>query len=266
MNIKKFSATISAALLLTLSTTPLISSAAPEEPTTVSSAETTVSDIISNNSSTEPTTDPDWQKIRDDYQDEIQKALDEQEKNEKKTPDDYYNDPYYDTDGNAELIDSKAYKVIYSSTELLFTAVTTKDGHVFYIIINYADEDGKDNVYFLNKVDDFDLYSLLNNGNNNSSSSSSSSSSNNNESNKNTPEEYLAQKETTPASNDSDVTTTQANKTNAGGSKLKLILLLGLVIAIGAAGLIIPKIMNRPKKNNVEFEDDDLEEVNEDEM
>ena len=77
MNVKKFSATISAALLLTLSTTPLISSAAPEEPTTVSSAETTVSDIISNNSSTEPTTDPDWQKIRDDYQDDIQKALDE---------------------------------------------------------------------------------------------------------------------------------------------------------------------------------------------
>lgn len=265
MNVKKFSATISAALLLTLSTTPLISSAAPEEPTTVSSAETTVSDIISNNSSTEPTTDPDWQKIRDDYQDEIQKALDEQEKNEKKTPDDYYNDPYYDTDGNAELIDSKAYKVIYSSTELLFTAVTTKDGHVFYIIINYADEDGKDNVYFLNKVDDFDLYSLLNNGNNNSSSNSSSSS-NNTESKKNTAEEYLAQKGTTPASNDSDVTTTQANKTNAGGSKLKLILLLGLVIAIGAAGWIIPKIMNRPKKNNVEFEDDDLEEVNEDEM
>jgi hypothetical protein len=265
MNIKKLSATISAALVLSLSTTPLISSAAPEEPTTVSSAQTTVSDIISNNSSSEPTTEPDWQKIKDDYQEEILERVEEQKENEKKTPNDYYNDPYYDTDGNAELIDSKAYKVIYSSTELLFTAVTTKDGHVFYIIINYADEDGKDNVYFLNKVDDFDLYSLLNNGNNNSSSNSSSSS-NNNESKKNTAEEYLAQKGTTPASNDSDVTTTQANKTNAGGSKLKLILLLGLVIAIGAAGWIIPKIMNRPKKNNVEFEDDDLEEVNEDEM
>lgn len=263
MNIKKLSATISAALVLSLSTTPLISSAAPEEPTTVSSAQTTVSDIISNNSSSEPTTEPDWQKIKDDYQEEILERVEEQKENEKKTPNDYYNDPYYDTDGNAELIDSKVYKVIYSSTELLFTAVTTKDGHVFYIIINYADEDGKDNVYFLNKVDDFDLYSLLNNGNNNSSSNSSSSS-NNTESKKNTAEEYLAQKGTTPASNDSDVTTTQANKTNAGGSKLKLILLLGLVIAIGAAGWIIPKIMNRPKKNNVEFEDDDLEEVSED--
>lgn len=72
---------------------------------------------------------------------------------------DYYSDPYYDTDGNAELMQ----RVIYASSQLQFLSVTTKDGHVFYIIIDYTDTDG-DNVYFLNKVDDFDLYSLLYSG------------------------------------------------------------------------------------------------------
>ena len=33
-----------------------------------------------------------------------------------------------------------------------------------------------------------------------------------------------------------------------------------VVVVIGAAGWIIPKFMNRPKKNQVEFEDDELEE------
>lgn len=42
-----------------------------------------------------------------------------------------------------------------------FIAVTTKDGDVFYILINYSAEDEEDNVFFLNKVDSFDLYSLL---------------------------------------------------------------------------------------------------------
>jgi uncharacterized protein YukJ len=33
-----------------------------------------------------------------------------------------------------------------------FISVTTKDGHVFYVLINYAAESGEDNVYFLNNV------------------------------------------------------------------------------------------------------------------
>lgn len=74
-------------------------------------------------------------------------------------PPDYYADDYYDTDGNATLI--KHEKIIYESEEMQFIAVTTKDGDVFYILINYSAEDDEDNVYFLNKVDSFDLYSLL---------------------------------------------------------------------------------------------------------
>lgn len=74
-------------------------------------------------------------------------------------PHDYYADDYSDTDGNATLI--KHEKIIYDSEEMQFIAVTTKDGDVFYILINYSAEDEEDNVFFLNKVDSFDLYSLL---------------------------------------------------------------------------------------------------------
>ena len=63
---------------------------------------------------------------------------------------DFYGDDYYDTDGNATLVKSE--QIIYNSEEMQFIAVTTKDGHVFYVLINYSAENGEDNVYFLNNV------------------------------------------------------------------------------------------------------------------
>lgn len=91
---------------------------------------------------------------------DVKKLMDEVlENSEESELPDYYNDDYYDTDGNATLI--KQEKIIYDSEEMQFIAVTTKDGDVFYILINYSAEDEEDNVFFLNKVDSFDLYSLL---------------------------------------------------------------------------------------------------------
>lgn len=68
-------------------------------------------------------------------------------------------DDYYDMSGNAKLIKSE--DVICNDEKMQFIAVTTKDGHVFYVLINYSAKEGEDNVYFLNRVDDYDLYALL---------------------------------------------------------------------------------------------------------
>ena len=73
---------------------------------------------------------------------------------------DYDGDPYCDTDGNATLIKSE--QIIYNTEEMQFIAVTTKDGHVFYVLINYTAGNGEDNVYFLNNVrNTYGHYKLL---------------------------------------------------------------------------------------------------------
>ena len=73
---------------------------------------------------------------------------------------DYENNPYYDTDGNATLIKSE--KIVYDSEEMQFIAVTTKDGHVFYVLINYSAENDEDQVFFLNNVrNTYGHYKLL---------------------------------------------------------------------------------------------------------
>ena len=89
---------------------------------------------------------------------EVMSELAEAETTEVKP--DYFGDSYYDTDGNATLIKSE--RIVYNSEEMQFIAVTTKDGHVFYVLINYSAENAEDQVFFLNNVrNTYGHYKLL---------------------------------------------------------------------------------------------------------
>lgn len=158
-NAKKTLTAFFSVMALTLASVGTSVSAFAEETET-----TTLAETVANMEAADSSSETDIQLNEEDMQklvDEIQN-YDSGDEN-KDSLNDYYADDYYDTDGNATLI--KHEKIIYDSEEMQFIAVTTKDGDVFYILINYSAEGDEDNVFFLNKVDDFDLYSLLYAGN-----------------------------------------------------------------------------------------------------
>lgn len=177
---------------------------------------------------------------------------------------DYYGDDYYDTDGNATLI--KEEKIIYDSEEMQFIAVTTKDGSVFYVLINYSAEGDEDNVYFLNKVDDYDLYALL-----------YQDSEENSEENGNTnPSEAAAQAANRATNgkvggNAVAVTTTatesaeqaeQTQTSSSTGMNSMLLLIVGLVVLAGGGFAVFKFTKGKSKKkSNVDdfdgFDSDD---------
>ena len=183
---------------------------------------------------------------------------------------DYYGDPYYDTDGNATLIKSE--QIIYNTEEMQFIAVTTKDGHVFYVLINYTAENGQDNVYFLNKVDDYDLYALLYAGEEDEDGNA-----------KFTPEEaaQAAEKANGRVKSDSDTYTADTNETLESGEDTSeeveqpkqnnmnmnsIYLVFGAValIGVGGAGFFMMKKKNGGKSAvQTEPDDDDETEIEE---
>lgn len=189
---------------------------------------------------------------------------------------DYDGDPYYDTDGNATLIKSE--RIIYNTEEMQFIAVTTKDGHVFYVLINYTADNGEDNVYFLNKVDDYDLYALLYAG------------TEEDDAKKITPEQAAQEAEKAngrvqsggsdntddaedPAENGEKSSESAAHTKNVPMNKNSMILVFGVIvlIGVGAAGFFLMKKKKGGNKTADQFEpeyDDDTEitEESEDDM
>ena len=170
MKARFFSAMLAAFMLATASVGGITASAAEKATAAEDTAETTAVDEDSSADTTETTADTEensntevTSSISDDKSDDMEKfrevMSDLAENGTTEVAPDYYGDDYYDTDGNATLIKSE--RIVYNSEEMQFIAVTTKDGHVFYVLINYTAGNGEDNVYFLNKVDDYDLYALL---------------------------------------------------------------------------------------------------------
>lgn len=176
---------------------------------------------------------------------------------------DYYGDDFYDTSGNATLIKSE--QIIYNSEEMQFIAVTTKDGHVFYVLINYSAENGEDNVYFLNKVDDYDLYALLYAGEEDKENSNI------------TPEQAAQAAESAngrvhqDSSSDmldeavkvteNDNEPTEETPTKSSPMNMTAIYLAVGVAALGAVGFLGFKFLKKPKKKSV-AETDEEDEIN----
>lgn len=70
---------------------------------------------------------------------------------------DWSNPNTFTPEGNLTLVDDVQ---SFNSSEKEFLTVQTKSGNYFYIIIE-RDKDGKQNVHFLNQVDESDLLALL---------------------------------------------------------------------------------------------------------
>ncbi len=188
--------------------------------------------------------------------------------NEEETVPDYYGDDYYDTEGNASLV--KENNIIHESEEMQFISVTTRDGSVFYVLIDYTAE--TDNVYFLNKVDAYDLYALLYAVEDEEDGRI-----------KVDPEQAEAAAEaansgkvmaTTATTNENTEETTstettavsQAAKSSNKNGLMTSGLLIVIVVAIGAIGFFAFKILFKPKSKTSpadEYDEDDIT-INED--
>lgn len=262
MKTRFFSAMLAAFMLATASVGGVTASAAEktvaeegttgftaddDEDSSAETTETTASESADESSVTTVTAD-DMEKFREVMSDLAEAGTTE-------VNPDYYGDPYYDTDGNATLIKSE--RIVYNSEEMQFIAVTTKDGHVFYVLINYTAANGEDNVYFLNKVDDYDLYALLYAGDD--------------EDNKFTPEQahQAAEKangrvtgsstdgETSETAEDGETTSepaVQAKPVQMSKNSMMLVFGALALIGVGGAGFFIMKKKNGGNKTAVKFE------------
>ena len=285
-----FSAVLAAAVLAAASATITVSATAATEGTTeeVTSAVEEIVESSADTDSTESTAETENisetavvtetasssaennTSISDEDMEKFRKIMNElAEAGTTEVEPDYYGDPYYDTDGNATLIKSES--IIYNTEEMQFIAVTTKDGHVFYVLINYSAENGQDNVYFLNRVDDYDLYALLYAGEEDEDGNA-----------KFTPEEALqaaeeangrvkhgddaavSEETTETSSEDESGDEAPTGKTSANMGSVYLLVGAVALIGVGAGGFFLFKKKNggsssKDEVSEYEDEDDDFE-------
>ena len=279
MKARFFSAMLAAFMLATASVGGITASAAERASAGEDAAKTTAVDEDSSADTTETTADTE-ESSNTEVTSSVSEESDDMEKFREVMSDlaeagttevntDYDGDPYYDTDGNATLIKSE--QIIYNTEEMQFIAVTTKDGHVFYVLINYSAKNAEDQVFFLNKVDDYDLYALLYAGDD--------------EDSKITPEQahQAAEKangrvtgsatdgETAETAEDGeDATDSAAQAKPVPMSKNSMMLVFGALalIGVGGAGFFMMKKKNGGNKTAAKFEpefDDETEIAEEDE-
>lgn len=166
--------------------------------------------------------------------------------------------------GNADLI--KEQKIIHDSSEMQFIAVTTKAGNVFYILIDYTatqdNKSGEGAVYFLNKVDEQDLYALINSSDTSNDTADEGVFAERSDSSQTAFTESVAA-EANVSETDSQAAASTSSKS---GSSIGLYILIFVICAAVIVAYYFVKI--RPKKNEV-ADDDDFEmddyEINEDE-
>lgn len=218
------------------------------------------------NSSEESLSEPSFEDLINMFANSDGELVAESDTSESKaeTGSDYYEDSYYDTEGNASLIESQ--NIIYNSDEMQFISVTTKDGNVFYILIDYgaaAENGGENVVYFLNKVDDYDLYSLLYEDDENSGSSYEAYE---NSVNRNgSGSDAASSTDTTEtATTTSSTETVSAASTNHTGNSSMLII-VGILVVLGAGGALYFFKFRKKKSSSNADADDDFEEYDDEE-
>ncbi|MDE7365426.1 MAG: DUF4366 domain-containing protein [Ruminococcus sp.] len=270
---RRFFSVVLSAVILALASMGITASAAETAATEPTTAETSAIEETTDKSESADDA-PVTETPAEIDADEFMKYITDNENADDSRPD-YYGDDYYDTNGNATLIKSE--HIIYNTEEMQFIAVTTKDGHVFYVLINYSAESGEDNVYFLNKVDAVDLYSLIymtdeekENGidmNNVEKAENAAV----NAFGKEKPNAENSDNSESTDNSDSD-TAEQKQPVNKPMSANNLYLIIGVVsiLGIGGAGFFLMK--KKPAKKAVPEMDDDEEinfyddsEINEDE-
>ncbi|WP_194611664.1 DUF4366 domain-containing protein [Clostridium vitabionis] len=161
--------------------------------------------------------------------------------------------------GNMSLVDNVKEE---DKENLDFMTVTSKDGHVFYIVIDHSSN--AENVYFLNQVDESDLMALMTDDEKKAIEETA-------DTEKETGEAVTPSVKTDSAETDTDQAETE-NKKNEVRSAMDNNLIMGAVF--GVIGLVLIGayyfLKIRPKKKGASIEDDlefydDEEYENEDE-